>query len=259
MKRTAPLALASLALSVVLPQWSFAQMGAGTTTGNISLATNRSPFGVNPNAPTSSAGGGIGGFGGPGVSGVALVEYSKTNVLSQFNNSSTGGTGGTGGTGLGGSTTGGLGGMGTGGFGGMGMSGIGGMGMGGIGGLGGIGGMRGLGGIGGLGGLGGLGGNRNLGGARGGTQSGQIRAVVRPDAELQKSVKTATSEALQTRLTSLPLPERLRSINASVDAGVVVLQGTVSSDADKRLAERLLLLEPGVHSVRNEILVAGGN
>jgi osmotically-inducible protein OsmY len=53
------------------------------------------------------------------------------------------------------------------------------------------------------------------------------------------------------------------SITASVPGGVkvavegteVVLTGTVSSDAERRLAELMAALEPGVRSIRNELVV----
>ncbi len=39
------------------------------------------------------------------------------------------------------------------------------------------------------------------------------------------------------------------------EAGAVTLKGEVSSDSDRRKAERLIRLEPGVRSVVNELTV----
>lgn len=48
-----------------------------------------------------------------------------------------------------------------------------------------------------------------------------------------------------------------RNINVDVDGNVVILRGQVTDPADRRLAENLLRLTPGVRVVRNEVTVAG--
>jgi hypothetical protein len=158
----------------------------------------------------------------------------------------TGGTSGAGG--IGGGIGGGFGG-GLGGFGG---------GLGGLGGLGGFGG--GLGGLGGLGGFGGGLNNRNRMGAGVG-QNGQgakpVRAVAVPDFEIKTSQLPNVAAQVQTRLAKFPLPEKFRGVSAVYDKGEVVLRGVVSTEADKRLVGRIMKLEPGVDSIRNEITVRG--
>jgi osmotically-inducible protein OsmY len=47
----------------------------------------------------------------------------------------------------------------------------------------------------------------------------------------------------------------MKSIDASIDSGVVTLRGSVATESDKRIVERVLMLEPGVDSVKNEIVV----
>jgi hypothetical protein len=47
-----------------------------------------------------------------------------------------------------------------------------------------------------------------------------------------------------------------RSIRVELAGGTVVLRGLVASDHDRHLAEGLVRLTPGVHSVRNELLTA---
>lgn len=108
-----------------------------------------------------------------------------------------------------------------------------------------------------MGGLGGGLGRNQLGrGNQGQAQGkGTFRAAVRPDIQIREERVSDISAQLQTRLTRVPLPERLRSAEVSVEDGQVVLRGTVASEADKRMMERLLQLEPGVDSVRNELAV----
>jgi len=48
-----------------------------------------------------------------------------------------------------------------------------------------------------------------------------------------------------------------KGVNVSVEGGVVVLRGEVSSERERRLAEGIMRLEPGVAEVRNELIVNG--
>ncbi|XZE44755.1 BON domain-containing protein [Pirellulaceae bacterium SH467] len=209
-----------------------------------------------------------GAFGGLGVTGTPVLEYSRINAAAQFgipsqSGAPSGGAGGTGGgtTGFGGAPAGGSP-FGANAFGGgtLGAGGLGG-GIGGLGGgLGGLGGGfgGGLGGLGGIGGLGGLGGSRNrnqLGGGRNANGKGQIRAVVRPDIEFNQDARNTSFNTIPERMARLPLPERLRNISATVESGVVVLRGTALTESDKRMVEKLVMLEPGVTQVQNEVSV----
>ncbi len=60
---------------------------------------------------------------------------------------------------------------------------------------------------------------------------------------------------LSERLTKMKGIQRLSPIQALMSDGTVVLQGEVASPHDRALAEQLAMLEPGVRSVRNELLV----
>ncbi len=204
-------------------------------------------------------------FGGPGVTGSSRLELATSNPIFSSGSSvsgststagTTGASGGVGGTTLGGQTTTGsafganafsnTGGIGaTGGLGG-------GLGGGGLGGLGGGLGGRGIGGLGGIGG-GGLG-----GGGLGNTSAQakkQIRPIVKPDIEIERASSTTVATNAQQRLTRLQLPKKLKGVTSSVEGGTVVLRGQVATEADKRMVERLLKLEPGIDSVRNEVTV----
>jgi BON domain len=48
-----------------------------------------------------------------------------------------------------------------------------------------------------------------------------------------------------------------KGVSVSVEDGVVVLRGEVASERDRRLAEGIMRLEPGVAEVRNELIVNG--
>lgn len=217
-------------------------------------------------------GGGIGGgtntsnfpgtFGGPGVTGQNFIgnlntrpiTASTTTGSSAFGVGASGGGSGSafGANAFGGST----GGFGGGGFGGGGLGGLGG-GLGGLGGgLGGLGG--GLGGLGGIGGLGGMN-NRNRAGGFGaqGNQQGKktIRATVKPDFVLPAGSVPAVTSRIEERISRSPIQDRLRNLDIRVVGGEVTLRGSVATEADKRLMERLMKLEPGVDSVRNELTV----
>ncbi|WP_437203275.1 BON domain-containing protein [Planctomicrobium sp. SH664] len=62
---------------------------------------------------------------------------------------------------------------------------------------------------------------------------------------------------LQSRMASIPTySTRLPGVNfAADDSGTVTLTGTVSNDNDRRLAETLIRMEPGVRDVKNELKV----
>jgi osmotically-inducible protein OsmY len=113
----------------------------------------------------------------------------------------------------------------------------------------------------GLGGIGGLAGGmnaRNRMGQTGGTNAQgkkAIRTIAKPDFEIKASSLPNVNVQVQQRLAKFPVPEKFRSVNASYESGEVVLRGVVATEADKRLMERLMKLEPGVDSIRNELTV----
>lgn len=49
------------------------------------------------------------------------------------------------------------------------------------------------------------------------------------------------------------------SVHVSVEGDTVVLRGTVAGESDRRVAERMAKLEPGVSRVRNELAVASAS
>jgi osmotically-inducible protein OsmY len=65
------------------------------------------------------------------------------------------------------------------------------------------------------------------------------------------------SDLQQVIANSSALPSK-GAIRIAMDGGTVVLQGTVVDDHERRLAENLVRLTPGVHSVRNELQTRQG-
>lgn len=68
------------------------------------------------------------------------------------------------------------------------------------------------------------------------------------------NVNTQRPQLQQVIGRSASLPSR-DSILVDVADGTVVLRGTVKSDRERRLAENLLRLSPGVYDIRNELIV----
>jgi hypothetical protein len=134
----------------------------------------------------------------------------------------------------------------TNGAGGMGMSGMGSMGMGGMGGFGGM-------------GRGGMGrGGMGRGGQANDPRS-QLRipmriGFVRPTVDLG-----LVSIRVTDRLTKIPTLSEGNEVKVAViEGGVAVVTGSVASERDRSLIERLLELEAGVDEVRNELVVTAG-
>jgi hypothetical protein len=118
--------------------------------------------------------------------------------------------------------------------------------------------MGGLGGIGGLGGFG-FGGRNMMGGNNqmGSNNNKQIRTHLRLGFTAPKIsgavVSQRTTKILNGALSRFNTQPG--AVTVKMESGTAVLQGTVDSDHAKGLAERLVLLEPGIEAVRNELTV----
>jgi len=116
-------------------------------------------------------------------------------------------------------------------------------------------------------GLGGSGGGFPGLGSAGGYGSGGygmgttgVRTAPRYSASLSFAPATTAPSGLQTNLqrmisqsTSL---QASRNIQVSMDGPTIVLQGWAADEHDRRLAEGMVRLTPGVHDVRNELQIA---
>lgn len=91
-----------------------------------------------------------------------------------------------------------------------------------------------------------------------GQQNQDQRRAIRPQYKVtfdrpQKPAADLRS-TLQPRFDSLSRTRSLRGVTYDLDTeGIVVLRGTVETPAQKRLAENVVKLEPGVKKVRNEL------
>lgn len=135
------------------------------------------------------------------------------------------------------SMMGGLGGMSMGGLGMMGMSSR----MGGM--MGGMGGMR--------GGFGGMNSQMN--------QQPSVRATVRLGFQVAPQPPAQLARSVSSRLTRLPIPDRLKTLNVEMNGRTAVLRGTVSNQDDIRLLENILSLEPGIDKVDNQLVVSNAS
>lgn len=91
-----------------------------------------------------------------------------------------------------------------------------------------------------------------------GQQNRDQRRAIRPQYKVTfdqpQKPTTDVRSTLQPRFDSLSQTPSLRGVAYELDPeGVVVLRGTVETPAQKRLAENVVKLEPGVKKVRNEL------
>jgi osmotically-inducible protein OsmY len=86
----------------------------------------------------------------------------------------------------------------------------------------------------------------------------QLRISIKADIPLVTSATAPTSlgRVFEARLKKLPGLEKGNSIQVSMEGRTAVLTGSVASDRDRKLAEGLALLEPGISAVQNELVVA---
>lgn len=94
-------------------------------------------------------------------------------------------------------------------------------------------------------------------------QRRQLRVPLRLGTEVDvfgtgpRGTAPAVSAArLQGRLANNPRVKAMGSVAVAVEGQTVVLKGSVASDHDRQLLARMLLLEPGISDVRNELQVA---
>ena len=83
------------------------------------------------------------------------------------------------------------------------------------------------------------------------------REMYEPQLEVAFRVVSRSTETIETSLVRHlhSVEVRFGSIQATVIDRTVTLRGTVGTDHDKRLAELLVLFEPGIADVRNALIV----
>jgi hypothetical protein len=135
---------------------------------------------------------------------------------------------------------------------GMGGGSMSGMGMGGMG-MGGMG-MSGMGGM----GMGGMGGSNRMGGfnsTQNQNSQTKIRTTMRLGFRYARPNVQAVSQRVQGRWVRLPVSDSIKGVSMNFENGVATLTGKVATAEEKRMAEKLILLEPGVSSVQNQLEV----
>lgn len=108
-----------------------------------------------------------------------------------------------------------------------------------------------------MGGFGGFGNFGNLFGGNSGSQAkppvrARLRGSVDVPAEMVRAGEIRTRQNIQ----STPAQRIVNGYSASVEDGVARISGTASNDKQRRMAELLLRLEPGVRRVENNITVS---
>lgn len=83
----------------------------------------------------------------------------------------------------------------------------------------------------------------------------QVRIPFRVDSIAAPRLTTTFTSRMTTRYANLPALKGKSKIAMVMEGDTLVLQGQVQSAADRKLAEDLLSLEPGVNLVRNELTV----
>ena len=87
-----------------------------------------------------------------------------------------------------------------------------------------------------------------------GTQQRSIRAGIKLGFKYTP-VRTKTAARFEKRLLLIPRFSKESKVMVVAEGDVFVLTGTVPSEEDRALAERLARLEPGVSKIRNELKV----
>ncbi len=99
-------------------------------------------------------------------------------------------------------------------------------------------------------------------GSRGRTQNDVIRSSVRvgfnPPVENSEEIAAELAARLS-RIPGLKKAPQAANVQVDLDGRTAILKGTVPTANDRLVLERLLLLEPGVDKVQNELVVAGAN
>lgn len=132
-------------------------------------------------------------------------------------------------------------------------------GTGGIGGLGGLGGGRGIGGFGGMGGFNPFGANpfgANTASSKPAVRTRLINGVQPIATGTPGGPSSAATLPAPRTIVSSPVSKIVNGYAIEVSDGVATLSGVAKSDRDRRMAELLVKLEPGVNQIENQIVVA---
>jgi osmotically-inducible protein OsmY len=83
----------------------------------------------------------------------------------------------------------------------------------------------------------------------------KIRTTMRLGFRYARPNVQAVSQRVQGRWVRLPVSDSIKGVSMNFENGVATLTGKVATAEEKRMAEKLILLEPGVSSVQNQLEV----
>ena len=83
----------------------------------------------------------------------------------------------------------------------------------------------------------------------------QLRVPMRMGFTVSTTQMTARSKQLATRVPKIPGLRNVQGLTVEMDGETAILRGTVESEEQRDLVERLAKLEPGISAVQNELLV----
>jgi len=120
------------------------------------------------------------------------------------------------------------------------------------GGFGGLGGARGLGGFGGLSPFG----ANPFGAASSQSAKPSVRTRLRAEVEMTPMSNLNAANRLQRQVISTPAARLVNGFTVSIVEGVATVSGTAATEKDRRMAELVMRLEPGIRQINNQIVVA---
>ncbi len=110
--------------------------------------------------------------------------------------------------------------------------------------------------MGGFGGLSPFGANPFGGGANATDGKPAVRTRLRIDSPPPAASGPAASGRISRQLGETPVRQMVDGLSVTIVDGVATLSGTTRSDKERRMAELVLRLEPGVRKIENQIVVA---
>lgn len=97
--------------------------------------------------------------------------------------------------------------------------------------------------------------NQGARGRAGGSNTSTLRPQQRVAFDYAVPPSTETQVVLQNRFNSVRTGPGIKGLNVAFDDGVVTLRGNVDSEESRKLATMLARLEPGVRTVKDELVV----
>jgi hypothetical protein len=117
-------------------------------------------------------------------------------------------------------------------------------------------GARGMGGMGAMGGGMGAFGASPFGAGGAAAQPPSIRTRLRADIQIPPQQIQVNQARVQRQINAAPMQRLVNGFSVSIRDGVATMVGTAPTERDRRMAELVLRLEPGVRQINNQIVVA---